>query len=331
MYRLSRMILIAVAVLAATLGVLAAATAIGVGVIERAHPATGRFVEVTGGRLHLVELGPHDGAVSGRPAVILIHGASGNLEDMRLALGERLSDQYRVVLIDRPGHGWSERAVGPEETSPARQAALIHEALDRLGIKRVILVAHSLAGAVATAYALADPKSVAGLVLLAPVTHPWSTGIAWYYNLATTPFLGPLFARTLALPLGAILTEAAVQAVFSPQAPPTDYARRSALMLGLRPTEFLANAADVAGLLAFVTAQAQRYRDITAPTFIIAGDRDITVSPSIHSQALAAMLPQAQFVMLEGVGHMPHYAAPDRIVAAIAEMAGKTGTNETAK
>jgi pimeloyl-ACP methyl ester carboxylesterase len=317
MYPLSRMILMTVVVVVALLCVLAAASAIGVVAIERAHPAAGHLIEVTGGRLHVVELGLREGAAVDRPAVVLIHGASGNLEDMRLALGERLSRRYRVILIDRPGHGRSERS---EEASPARQAALIHEALDRLGIKRIVLVAHSWAGALGTAYALDYPENLAGLVLLAPATHPWSTGIAWYYNVAAAPFIGPLFAYTLALPLGAIVAAPAVQVVFAPQTPPEDYLRRSALMLGLRPREFLANARDVSGLLASVTRQVPRYGDIRVPTIIFTGDRDITVSPRIHSQALAAALPNAKLIILEGVGHMPHYAVPERIAAAIDEM-----------
>ena len=93
--------------------------------IEHAHPPTGRFVEVDGGRLHLVELGP-----AGAPPVVLLHGASGNLGDMRLALGERLARSHRVILIDRPGHGWSDRPGGSADASPARQAALIHQALE---------------------------------------------------------------------------------------------------------------------------------------------------------------------------------------------------------
>jgi pimeloyl-ACP methyl ester carboxylesterase len=320
MYQLSRMIFMTVVVVVALLCVLAAASAIGVVAIERAHPAAGRFIEVTGGRLHVVELGPREGAPVDRLTIVLIHGASGNLEDMRLALGERLSRRHRVILIDRPGHGWSERGGGSEEASPARQAALIHEALDRVGAKRIILVAHSWAGALGTAYALDYPENLAGLVLLAPATHPWSTGIAWYYNVAAAPVIGPLFAYTLALPLGAIVAVPAVQLVFAPQTPPEDYLRRSALMLGLRPQEFLANARDVSGLLASVTRQAPRYRDIHVPTVIFTGDRDITVSPRTHSQALAATLPNAKLVMLEGVGHMPHYAVPERIAAAIDEM-----------
>jgi alpha-beta hydrolase superfamily lysophospholipase len=112
------------AVTAAILGALAALTVVGVDKIERAHPPSGRFVEVEGGRLHLVELGAPDA-----PPVVLLHGASDNLGDMRLALGDRLAANYRVILIDRPGHGWSDRPGGRADASPARQAKLVHQAL----------------------------------------------------------------------------------------------------------------------------------------------------------------------------------------------------------
>jgi hypothetical protein len=104
-----RMIVILLVATAAVLGGLAALTAYGVRRIERSHPPAGRFVEVAGGRLHLVELGPADA-----PAVVLLHGASGNLADMRVALGGRLAQRYRVILVDRPGHaGATGRAAAP--------------------------------------------------------------------------------------------------------------------------------------------------------------------------------------------------------------------------
>jgi pimeloyl-ACP methyl ester carboxylesterase len=314
------MILTVFLVLAAVLGFFAAVTAAGVALIERAHPPAGRFVEVSGQRLHLVEMGV--GAdIPDRPAVVLLHGASGNLEDMRLALGTRLSGRYHVILVDRPGHGWSERGAGDEQASPAHQAMLIHAALTQLGIARAVIVAHSWAGALATAYALNYPEAVTGMVLLAPATHSWSTGIAWYYSLLTTPVAGPLFAYTFGLPLGAAVIGPAVIGVFSPQLAPPDYIRETALMLGLRPAELLANAQDVAGLNAFVARQSPRYREITAPTIIFAGSDDTTVSPRIHAQALAAALPHARLVMLPNVGHLPQYAAPEAVVAAIDEVA----------
>ena len=43
---------------------------------------------------------------------------------------------------------------------------------------------------------------LAGLVLLAPATHPWPGGVTWYYDLAARPVVGPLFSWTVALPVG---------------------------------------------------------------------------------------------------------------------------------
>ena len=60
----------------------------GVGRFEATHPPTGQFVEVQGVRLHVAVLGLGRNTPGAEPAVVLIHGASGNLEDMRLALGE---------------------------------------------------------------------------------------------------------------------------------------------------------------------------------------------------------------------------------------------------
>src|SRR5437667_2395355 len=121
-----RMILIGIAVIAVIASLLAlsaALTVAGTRWIERAHPATGKFIDVAGARLHVVEL---DGRKQPSPddlPVVLLHGASGNLEDMRLALGERLAARHRVILVDRPGHGWSER-LGTDDMTPARQSAM---------------------------------------------------------------------------------------------------------------------------------------------------------------------------------------------------------------
>jgi pimeloyl-ACP methyl ester carboxylesterase len=311
-----RMVIIILAVAAAVLGGLAAYTAIGVRRIERAHPPVGRFVEVAGGRLHLLELGPADA-----PPVVLLHGASGNLGDMRVPLGDRLAARYRVIMIDRPGHGWSDRPDGAADASPARQAALIHQALERIGVTRAIVVGHSWSGALATAYALAYPQAVSGLLLLAPVAYPWPGGVGWYNPIVTSPIVGALFTHTFALPLGKLLLEPAVGVVFAPQQPPPDYVERAGAELVLRSHELTANAEDLTGLKAFVTAQAPHYGEIETPTIVIAGDEDTTVSPDIHAKHIVRVLPHGRLIMLPGVGHMLHHAAPEVVIAAIDELA----------
>src|SRR4029079_16049006 len=103
----------------------------------------GQFMEVEGVRLHVAELGLRRGSPGAEPAVVLINGASGNMEDMRLALGEKLAASHRVILIDRPGHGWSSRPADDSYASPARQAEVVANALTQLGVRRAILVGHS--------------------------------------------------------------------------------------------------------------------------------------------------------------------------------------------
>ncbi len=299
---------------------LAGVTLAGTWAIERANPPSGRFVDVDGGRLHVEELGAADA-----PPVLLLHGASGNLGDMRLALGERLAQRYRVILIDRPGHGWSDRPGGRDDASPARQAELIHQVLIKIGIGKVIVLGHSWSGALATAYTLAYPDAVSGLVLLAPVTHPWPGGIGWINNVVATPVIGALIAHTLILPMGYFVLTPGVAFVFAPDIPPPDYGARTGVAMLLRPREFIANAQDLAGLKDFVRAQSPRYGEIKVPTAIIAGDKDHVVYTDIHARAIARQLPQATLTVLPGVGHMVEYAATDLVVQAIDDVAAKGG------
>jgi pimeloyl-ACP methyl ester carboxylesterase len=309
------MLLVCVIAIVAILGIGATITAVGVAQLERAHPPAGRLVQVVGGRLHVVDLAP--ARPPDAPPIVLLHGASGNLEDQRLTLGAALAARHRVVLVDRPGHGFSDRPGGRADASPGRQAALIAQALARLGVSRAIVVGHSWSGALAAALALDFPERVAGLVLVAPVTHPWPGGISWYNRLASTPVIGRLFVETCAFPAGSLMIARGVENVFEPQLPPADYVRRTATRLLLRPQEFIANAQDVAGLKAFVTAQAPRYGEIAVPTVIISGDRDTTVGLEIHSRVAVTLIPGAKLIVLPGIGHMLHHVAADAIVAAI--------------
>jgi pimeloyl-ACP methyl ester carboxylesterase len=295
----------------------AAATGIGDVLIGWANPPVGRFIETSAGRQQILDVGPDNGTASSTPAVVLLHGLDANLGDMRLSLVPRLRARYRVIAVDRPGNGWSERADGAGDASPRRQAAILHEILGKLGVHRPLLLGHSWGGTVAATYALAYPNDLSGLVLLAPATHPWPTGVPWYTTLANIPWLGPLFVHTVALPVGYLILNNVVDVVFAPQHPPPDYVGRASILLALRPSAITANSQDLGGLEAFVTAQAPRYPQIRTPTVIITGTADHVVTPRIHARALAKQVPQARLIVLRGVGHMVHYAAPDRVVAAI--------------
>lgn len=281
--------------------------------IEAMFPPRGAFVDLDGGRLHVTQTKPAGASLA---PVLLIHGASGNEADMVEPLGSRLAARgFHVFAIDRPGHGWSDR-LGAE--TPDRQAALIRQALQKLGVERVIVVGHSLGGIVATNLAVDHKDFTAGLVLVAPVTHPWPGGaISWYYKPASLPVIGKVLAHLFAMPVGLALMERTLAIVFAPQAPPPDYSARTGLELVLRPATFAANARDVAGAFDFVTAQAPRLKDIEPPTAIVTGDVDDIVLTKIHSYGSQRDIPGATLKVLPGVGHSPHWVAPDAVVDAV--------------
>jgi len=297
------------------LAMLALITQAGVVALQRAYPAQGRMIEVAGAALHVLDIGPRD---TTSPPIVMLHGASSNLETMRW-LGDLLAKNHRVILIDRPGHGWSSRARLSDST-PAIQGRMIDEALGKLGIGRAIFVVHSWAGALGARMALDYPDRVAGLVMLAPVAYPWRGGVGWYNKLITTPLIGPLLAYTITLPLGYFLTEPGARNVFAPQAMPDGFVENSATPLLLRPREFLANAWDLVTLKAAVIEQAPRYAEIKAPVVVIAGDADNTVWPTIHSRPFVATVPNAKLILLPGVGHMVMDAAPDLVMHEIDAM-----------
>jgi len=313
-------------IVVAALAIFALFTQASVFALGRRFPPQGKRIAVMGATLNVVELGPREAA---GPPVLLLHGASCNLEAMKKPLGELLAERHRVILIDRPGHGWSVRE-RERDSTPDVHARMIEEALRQLDAGPVIVVAHSAAGALGARLALDYPKRVAGLVMLAPVTHPWYGGVGFINTAVTTPIVGPLLAYMMTLPLGLLLAERSARGVFLPQAMPENFVSDTAALLLLRPREFLANARDLVTLKQAVEEQAPRYGEIKAPVTIISGDVDKTVSTVIHSRLFAGAVGNAKLIVLPNMGHMIQNAVPALVVAEVEAMVMRIGPRTAA-
>jgi hypothetical protein len=65
-------------------------------------PVPAAFVTVDGVAMHHVDRG------SGHP-VVLLHGDGGSVLDLTMSpIVDRLAERHRVIVIDRPGHGYSD-------------------------------------------------------------------------------------------------------------------------------------------------------------------------------------------------------------------------------
>lgn len=299
-----------------SLGVLSACvhSAVYTSRVQAKYPPIGEIISVNGADVHVLTAGERG------PVVLMIHGASANAREYSYTLAPRLSDMHRVLMVDRPGHGYSERPVDAETLGV--QAAQAAGALEALAPgEKAVIVGHSFGGAVALRLALDHPEKVQGLVLLAPVSHDWGGGgEAWYNSYAGAPIIGPLFTQLVPI-VGPAQVKSGVNGVFSPKQAPDGYYEDSAIALLFRPPEFRANVKDVNALRGEMAAQQDRYPQIKVPVVVFSGAQDTVISPPLHVGKLKAQVDGLQLVRLPDGGHMPHHAYGAQAAQAIAQIA----------
>jgi len=282
---------------------------------ERDFPPIGRFVEVMSEKVHYLDTGLRTDDPS--RIIVLLHGASANLRDPMEQFGEALAQRYRVVAIDRPGHGWTSRRGGRDDATLAWQAKFVVETLKQLGIDRAVMLGHSWSGALVLRIGLDFPEATRAVIAVAPVSHPWPGGVGQIYDVIASPLLGPILANTIAVPIGERMFNPAMQLVFSPNPIPTDYAAKTGVRLALRPSDILANAEDLIALQPQIAEQSARYGTLEPPLLVITGDQDRIVQPRLHAYRLKEEVPGAQFVVLTGTGHVAVGDAARPAIAAI--------------
>ena len=290
---------------------------------EAALPPTGRFIEVPGARLHVVEAGE---LRDGRPPILMLHGLAGQLHHFRYSLVDALAQDTRVVAVDRPGSGYSTRE-RDRATALDDQADVVAALMDHLGFDRALLVGHSLGGALSLAVALRHPTRVTGLALLAPLTTMPSDPPEVFRSLQVPHFLRSLIARTVAIPAFVSRREALMRLVFGPEDAPGDYARRGGGLLSLRPQQFLSAAEDYAAVPRSLLTLENRYgelaREPTAPLpiAVLYGREDRVLDYRPQGEGFVARLPHVRLELVSG-GHMLPVTQPSRCAEFIRRAAG---------
>ncbi|RYE02985.1 MAG: alpha/beta hydrolase, partial [Sphingomonadales bacterium] len=265
------------------------------GKIEAAIPAEGETIEAGGVRFHYRDLGPHDA-----PAIVMIHGILSNWRVFTYALAPALARDHRVIVIDRPGWGYSRAGA---RLDIAAQADAIAALIDRLALEKPLVVGHSMGGAVSLALALAHPDKVRGLALIAPYTQPIERPPEPFKGYALPPALRGPIAWTLAIPIAMRTGKARTVEVFHPDPVPEDFGVRGGGMLAIRPAGFQSAAFEMGMAKGAMDVQAPRYAQLTMPVAILYAHGDSLLDPELHGTDTASAIPGATIEIVEG-GHM---------------------------
>lgn len=285
--------------------------------VERAHPPEGRFVEVDGVRLHYIERG------SG-PALVLLHGNGVQSSDFEASgLMQHLSGHYRVIAFDRPGYGYSERPAGTLWT-PQNQARLLHHALQEIGVDSAIVLGHSWGTLVALSMALDVPDFVRGVVLMSGYYYPSMRLDVPLLSVPAIPVLGSLMRHTVSPLLARLMWPGVVKAMFAPLRVPQGF-RDLPVWMMLRPKQLRASAAESALMVPATMKLAKRYPELKVPVTLIAGTQDKIVDFGHNSERLSERVGHSELQLEPGVGHMTHYAHPEKVLAAVDALAAQVG------
>lgn len=277
---------------------------------ERDYPPAGRFLDINGVRLHYVERGKG-------PALVLLHGNGAMIQDFAISgILDRLAERYRVIAVDRPGFGHTNRPRSRLWTAPV-QAELVHKALVQLGVEQAIVLGHSWGTMVALSLALDHPADVRSLVLLADYYFPTVRADVLAFSIPAAPIIGDLLDRTIMPIIGRAARSLVFRRLFAPAPVSPRFNAEFPTELALRPSQIKASAIDTELMTVSAAAIAGRYGELEMPVVIMAGTHDRIVDFERQSQRLAKAVPNAFLISFEDVGHMLHHDIPDKVVEAV--------------
>jgi len=250
------------------------------------------------------------------PAVFMVHGFRGDHHGL-LRLVEALPE-HRVILPDLPGFGQGAPLPGTHDA--AAYADFVRAGFEVLDLgPDTVLLGHSFGSIIAARTAAEYPQLISELVLVNPISEPALEGPKGFTSkLAELYYLAA--ARLPEKPGRALLANPAIVRGMSMLMAKTRDPGLRRWIHAQHDAYFSAFSSRAVVLDAFRSSVSETVRDfaplLQMPVLLIAADRDDLGSVPAQRR-LAALVPDSELEILEGVGHLVHYEAPDPAAALI--------------
>ena len=246
----------------------------------------------------------------GDETVVLIHGVGMRIEVWAPQI-ERLAEDFRVVAVDLPGHGFS----APLGTPPQLQhfVGWFENLLDELDLGPANVAGHSMGALIATGMAATTAEKVRRVALLNGVYR------------RSEAVRRAVEARADEIISGAFDRQAPLARWFADDEKDSEaYALTHALLDVVDPSGY------AAAYEAFATGDSvysDCWRRVTCPALFLTGDGDLN-STAEMAREMAAATPRGEAVVIEGHRHMVNLTAPEEVNGALIRWLGREVEND---
>jgi 3-oxoadipate enol-lactonase len=256
-------------------------------------------VDTALGRLRVRSVG-HGEAIMFWPSLLMTG-------DMWRAQADHFGADRRVILIDPPGHGDSEKLSAP--FSFAECAQCIVDVLDALGVGTTHFVGNSWGGMIGGTFAASHPDRVGRAVVMNCTASAAGRRQKLEYGLLLRA--ARLMGRIRPPLTRSVLTAFLGPTTFRTRPDVVEFVRAQVESVDIRSARWA-----VRSVVPDRPDQRALLSRVTTPVLVVAGDEDATF-PVDETAAMARAIPGAQMVVLDGVAHLAGLENPTLVNALI--------------
>ncbi|MDN3551235.1 alpha/beta fold hydrolase [Mucilaginibacter aquaedulcis] len=256
--------------------------------------------------------------------VVLLHGKNFGGAYWKTTIAALSEEGYRVIAPDQIGFGKSSKPVGYQFTF--QQLAINTKALlDKLGIKKIFLLGHSMGGMLSMRFTLMYPEIVAKLILEDPL------GLEDWKRMAPYASIDSNYQKELKTDFASAKKYQQENYYHGSWKPEYDeWVKLQTAAVGDPQYPVVAMNNALTSDMIFTQPVIYELNLIKAPTLLIIGsldktaiNRDLVKDPAVKAQmgnypkiakAAQQQIPGSQLVLIDGVGHLPHIEAFDRFI-----------------